>query len=343
VASARDAGDPTAAIARGEVAPVYCLHGPERFLVDRCLGAVKAAVLGGDGKGANAFNFESYDLKETALGAVLQSARTVPMFAKRRLIVARGIDGVKADELEPLPGYVADPNPTTVLVLLGEKIDGRLKAFQALKKAGCLHEFPRLRDHELGAWVAREARQRQLPIDQDAASALADAAGPDLGRLAIALEQLALYVGPGGRIGRAEVEALVPESRERGVFELTKAIGNGDRDGALALLANMLRNREPPLRIQFMLMRQIRQIWRARELAAAGAPRNEIASKVGIAPFFLDDVLGPARRMNAATLERSYQRLYQADRQLKGSRVDPEILIARLVRQLAEDAAPRRA
>jgi len=54
-------------------------------------------------------------------------------------------------------------------------------------------------------------------------------------------------------------------------------------------------------------------------------PRNEIAAAVGIAPFFLDDVLVPARRMSAAALERSFRRLYQSDRTLKSARIDPDL------------------
>ena len=103
----------------------------------------------------------------------------------------------------------------------------------------------------------------------------------------------------------------------------------------------MQRNREPALRIQFMLVRQLRQIWRAKELAAAGVPRPEIASRVGIAPFFLDDVM-PARRISHATLERSFGRLYRADRVLKSSRIDPDLILSKLVQQLAEDASARR-
>ena len=98
----------------------------------------------------------------------------------------------------------------------------------------------------------------------------------------------------------------------------------------------MLRNREPALRIQFMLARQLRQIWRAKELAAAGASRGDIASGVGINPYFLDDVLVPARRMSRAALERGFERLYQADLALKTSRVEPELALSRLVQALAE-------
>jgi hypothetical protein len=51
----------------------------------------------------------------------------------------------------------------------------------------------------------------------------------------------------------------------------------------------------------------------------------EIAAKVGIAPFFLDDILIPAGRMSAVALKRSFMHLYQADRSLKSSRIDPEV------------------
>ncbi len=329
--------DLIAAIDRGKVDPVYCLHGAERFLVDRCVHALRAAVVGASGAG---LNFDTFELKETGLRPALAAAQTLPMFAKRRLVLGRGIDTLKADELEPLPAYVASPNPSTCLVLIGDKVDGRLRAFLALRKAGYLHEFPRLRDREVPAWIQREAAARKIPLDGDGAQALAEAAGADLGRLAQALEQVAIYVGPSEKIRRSHVEELIAETRERGVFELTKAIGDGDPVRALTLLANMLRNREPPLRIQYMLARQLRQIWRAKELQAAGAGRQEIASAVGIAPFFIDDVLTPARRMSETALHRSFQRLYQADKSLKSSRIEPELQISRLVRQLAEDAAP---
>jgi len=334
-------GDLVGAIEAGRLEPIYCLHGAERFLIDRCLGAIRKAVLG-TAAAAASFNHDVFELKETPMATVVSTARTMPMMARRRLVVGKGIDEVKAPDLEPLIPYVQDPNPTTCLVLVGDKVDTRFKVFLALRKGGWLHEFPPLRDRELGAWLGREARARKLALDPDAATALAEMAGPDLGRLNQALEQLSLYVGDAGRIRLADVEELVAETRQRGVFELTKAIGEGDVARALRLLANMQRNREPALRIQFMLVRQLRQIWRAKELAAAGTPRPEIASRVGIAPFFLDEVLVPARRMSHAALERSFGRLYAADRKLKSSRIDPDLVLSKLVQSLAEDATARR-
>jgi DNA polymerase III subunit delta len=332
--------DILARVSSGEIAPIYCIHGSERFLIDRSVAAIRKAVTGNESAAATSFDCDTFDLRDTPMVQVIGAAKTLPMWSRRRLVVAQGIDEVNAADLEPLLSYVADPNPRACLVLVGEKVDGRLRAFLALRKAGYLHEFARLRDRELPGWILAEAAQRGFQIDARAAEALAGAAGPDLGRVAQALEQVATFAG--GPIRRQHVEELIPESREHGVFELTRAIGTGDVELSLRLLGNMLKNREPALKIQFMLIRQLRQIWRAKELAAAKVPRAEIAAAVGIAPFFLDDILAPASRMSVAALRRSFLELYQADRSLKSSRIDPELQMMRLVRRLAQDAGAGR-
>jgi DNA polymerase-3 subunit delta len=337
-ASDRDDADIAADVARGKIAPIYCLSG-ERYLVDAAHAAIRTAVLGQAGAAA-AFNHDTFDLKESGLVPCLTTARTLPMMAKIRLVVGKGIDQVKADQLEPLLEYVSDPNPSSCLVLVGDKVDVRFKAFIALRKAGFLHVFAPLRDQALAGWLRGEARARKIDLSPDAAGALADLAGPELGRLSQALDQLALYAGDRG-VTLDDVEELVAETRQRNVFELTKAIGAGDVPRSLALLGNMFRNREPALRIQFMLARQMRQIWRAKELSAAGAGRNEIASAVGMSPYFLDDVLVPARRMSHGALARAFERLYQSDVALKSSKVDDELIVSRLVQSLAEDAGAR--
>ncbi len=328
--------DIAGALARGQIDPIYCLSG-EPYQVEATSSAIRAAVLAEAGPAA-AFNQDVFDLKDKGLGAALATARTLPMMARRRLVVGKGVDEVKAADLEPLAAYADDPNPSTCLILLAEKVDVRFKAFQALRKRGFLHVFAPLRDREVAGWIRTEARRRKIAIGADAAEALAGVTGPDLGRLAQVLDQLALYAGS-EPISVAHVEALVAETRQRGIFELTKAIGAGNVAGALALLTNMLRNREPALRIQYMLARHLRQVWRAKELSAAGAPRNEIAGAVGINPYFLDDILVPAKRMTGKALATAFDHLFQADVDLKSSRMDPDVALARLVQTLAESSA----
>ncbi|HSZ83083.1 MAG TPA: hypothetical protein VLA14_12415, partial [Polyangia bacterium] len=79
--------DIAGAVARGEIAPVYCLSG-ERYLVDAAHAAIRAAVLGQAGAAAG-FNHDTFELKESGLEACLGTARTLPMMARRRLVVGK--------------------------------------------------------------------------------------------------------------------------------------------------------------------------------------------------------------------------------------------------------------
>lgn len=323
-------------LADGRLSPVYILQGSERYLMDRAVAAIREAALG-PGAQVSAFNQDVFDLKESGLGPVLVAAKTLPMFVKRKLVIARGLDDLKAADLEALPGYLGSPNDTTCLVFTADKLDLRLKAFQAAKKSGVLYEFPSLRDRELASWLMAEAKRRGVRLAQDAASLLSELAGPDLGRLAQSLEQLTLYVGEAKAITSADVEELVSETRQRNVFELTRAIGEGDATRATRLLHKMLANREPALRIQFMLIRQLRQIWRAKEMTAERASRNDIAAAIGVPPFALDEILAPARRLNARTLVGAFERFYRNDRAMKSTRVDADLLLSRAVERLCDE------
>ena len=86
-----------AAVKKGDIAPIYCLSG-ERFLVDTAVAAIRAAVLAQAGAAA-AFNHDTFDLKENGVGAAVGTARTLPMMAKRRLVIGKAIDEVKAADL----------------------------------------------------------------------------------------------------------------------------------------------------------------------------------------------------------------------------------------------------
>ena len=58
------------------------------------------------------------------------------MMAKRRLVVGKAIDEIKSADLEPLVAYIEDPNPSTCLLLIGDKVDVRLRALH-LERERC--------------------------------------------------------------------------------------------------------------------------------------------------------------------------------------------------------------
>src|SRR5207245_1003885 len=143
---------------------------------------------------------------------------------KRRLVLIRDADEMKADELAGLSAYVQKPSAETCLVLVAEKADQRLKFFSAFKKLGVMLKLDPLYDNKLPGFVRGEAQARGVKLDAGAAELLADEIGNELGQLADAVERLAVFVGEKKSIAVADVEQVVATTRQRNVFELANAV-----------------------------------------------------------------------------------------------------------------------
>jgi DNA polymerase III subunit delta len=316
--------------------PFYVLVSAEPLLVDRAVVALRDRVVP---EALRAFNLDAVDGKGATAARILAAARTVPMMAERRLVLVRDIGLMAAAEMAGLIEYLDDPCPSTVVVGTTLKVDRRLKFFAAAGKKGWLHELSAPRD--LAGWVGQEAARRKVAIRPDAVRRLVEAVGADLARLALALDQLALYAGA-RPIAVDDVDDLVADTRERSVFELTDAIGAADRPRALGAVASLVDQRQSPIGVVSMLARHIRQLSLYRAGMKNGMGKQELARLLAVPPFVVDKLGRQADRFPDAALDRAISALSLTDRMLKGEREAQKTLGRALTdRLLLEDVVQR--
>ncbi len=299
-------------IAAGKLAPVYILCSAEPLLVDRALAAIREAAVPA---ALRAFNEDVIDGRGASAARILSAARTLPMMAARRLVLVRDLGQVAAAELAELAAYMDAPSPETVLVATSTKVDRRLKFYAVAGKKGHLHELAVPRD--LGGWLADEARRREVAIAPPARARLVEAVGADLSRLSLALEQLALYAGD-RPIAVDDVDDLVADTRERSIFELTDAIGAGDRRRALAAVTSLVEQRQSAIGVIAMLARHVRQLALYKAARDSGMGKSDLGRVIGVPPFVVDKLGRQSGRYSDAALGRAVSALSAADRALKG-------------------------
>jgi DNA polymerase III subunit delta len=320
--------DPLAPVREGEPGPLYLLYGKERFLVDRGVELLRQRVLDPRTKD---FNAELFHGKDGDPARIVQAARTLPMMAKRRFVLVRDIDEMKADAMSQLVPYVQAAAKETCLVLTAEKVDQRLKLFTAWKKHGVMVKLDPLYERQLPAFVREEARARNVKLEAGAAELLSDEIGADLGQLADALERLGIFVGD-RPVSVRDVEEVVATTRQRTIFELADACGSGDRSRALTILGAIIGARESGVRVVAMLARHVRQLWSAHDLMQKGRPNKfDLAQALGIPPFFVEGIMNQARRLDPPRLSRMHDALFRADKMLKSSRLEDARLLEKLV------------
>jgi DNA polymerase-3 subunit delta len=241
------------------------------------------------------------------------------------MVLVRDLALMPAEELTKLVEYLDAPSPSTVLVAITSKLDKRMKLYSAAQKKGWLHVLEAPRNPQ--PWIRAEAQSRGVKISGDAVSRLADAIGSDLSRLALTLDQLALYAGDRA-ITVDDVEDLVAETRERSVFELTDAIGEGRLPAALVAVSSLCDQRQSAIGVVAMLARHVRQLAGIHAGHSIGAP-----------PFIVDKLKAQARRFRPQALSDASALLADLDTALKGMPLDGPAsgtVVKTLGRQLSE-------
>jgi DNA polymerase-3 subunit delta len=304
--------------------PVYLVHGPEDLLRAEAVAAIEAAVL--DPALAD-FNHDRFEGGACDAHEVAAAARTLPVMAERRLVTLRGIERMAPDALAPLGEYLQDPSPTTTLVLEGAKADLRRAPFPRIKQVGQIVACQPLYERDAARWVAERARGMGRRIEPEAARFLVDYSGTGLSTLASELEKAATYAGEGGAIDLEAVAETAGGGRVRTVFELTDALGERDASGALKALGTLLEGGEPPLRVQAMIVRHFRLLWRAREAMGNARDPGGLARALGVPPFVAGKLRAQAPRYREGELADAFVRFARVDFDLKGGASSPRFTL----------------
>src|SRR5690606_16133110 len=106
------------------------------------------------------------------------------------------------------------------------------------------------------------------------------------------------------------------------VFELQKAVGQGEHARALAigeaLLAQASNRRSEAIGIVAVLAAYFTRLWKLSACLAQRLPEAEMARHIGVSPFFLREYLTALRRFHPRDLLGAFETLLAADDELKG-------------------------
>jgi DNA polymerase-3 subunit delta len=312
--------------------PVYLVQGSERLMVDKAVNKLLDAAIG---EAHDSMAITRLDLAESGCDSrvILGHCQSLGLFTTQTAIVLRAAELLdkKSNDRDALGEYVQNPNTNAVLILIADKLKASTKLVKSLKKSGCVFTFDRLKSREVPSWIEGEARRLKHTINIDAAHLVADLVGNDLLQLTLVVDLLSLYVGPEKVIDIAAVEKCLCATRNHSVFELVDSVGEGQRAAALDHLHSMLAHREPPLRILAMLIRHFRLLWQVSAHKEAGGSLDGATRELKLHPFQAKKFWRQTQRFKVNQLKRSYERLFEADKQLKSSLYEHSVVMERLV------------
>lgn len=282
---------------------------------------------------------------DLAVAAVVEACQTPAFLADRRIVLVRDAGRWSSEQVAPLIDYLADPLPTTALVLVGG--GGRIsqKLVNAVAKHGRVIDATVPTGKARSGWLVEQVRHGPVHLDAAAAELVAAHLGEDVGRLAGLLDTLASAYGEGAKIGPMQVEPFLGTAGGAAPWDLTDAIDRGDTAAALVFLHRLLSAGERhALAVLAVLHRHYAAMLR---LDGSGiSSEAEAAAATGMAPFPAGKALRQSQRLGTAGVARAIVLLAQADLDLRGMKDWPdglvmEVLVARLSRLTGRAPAGR--
>jgi DNA polymerase III subunit delta len=318
-------------------APVTLVSGSDDLLVSRAIGAVVAAARAADPM------LEVTDCQpgqftvEEAL-----TLHTPSLFGGWRVVVVRAVHDLPEEVGSALTSFAADPVPDVALVLTTTgRASSLVNALKKLKVAE-VKAAPITQAWKRAQFAAEEARRNGGRITDDAARALVDAVGSDLGAIAGAVEQLMASTGPRGLINDDIVAQHFRGRAETSGFTIADAVLAGELDRGLTLLRQSLDVGTPAVFIPSALASGLREIARVSAVGAGtGQSRAELARALQMPEWKLDKAQKLARFWPDEALGKAIVAVAEADEGVKGGAADAVYALERCVFKIVDARAGR--
>jgi len=309
-------------INKNEISPVYIFFGNQIFLMEKALELLKKQIL----KETIEFNYSLFYGDSDGATEIIDTAKTYPMFSKRRLVVVKNVEKFPANELKILYKYLSFPLRSTCLVLL----------FMDDKK-------PKLKDNEnivlvdftvdIGdttSAIRQIANSLGHTITREAALALTSVVGENLLDINNEIEKLAIYIGEKKTIEVSDVERITEKIHSEDIFQIFTSVAKKDKGKTLKSLLELELSNEDPLAILNLLSRRFRLVWKAKELIDTRLSKSQILKELKISSGALYHVQMHAKNFSYAEIKRIINVLYESDVRFKTSYIPKNQILTKL-------------
>lgn len=298
-------------IAEGDIRPLYWFHGEEEFAKDRALEALIQTLP----EGLRDFNIDLLESPDTQ--RILESARSLPMMAERRIVVARDPRclSVESESKAFLEMRALLPSCNVIVLFQRGKADARRAFYKSINKEEAVVLFDPYNENEAAGWLVSQAKKSDVSLQRSDALALISMLGVDLSTLSDALQKLIDYAGDGKKIDRKMIEQSVNPKLEYTVFSMLEQFLSGHLDRAFLELRAALQEEGTGAAIQLtgFFASRLRAMLLAARALAAGRSSQQVIKDVGGNAYAAKKTVEAAKKMSVKSLEAALLCLAEAD------------------------------
>jgi DNA polymerase-3 subunit delta len=329
-----------AELAAGKTIPMVYVSGGDDGVIDSLVEMFTAYSLSA-GSEVKVIRLDASGAKSDAWEQFNDIAQSFPMFDEKSIVVMTGCAGGTKVPKESKPCLETPPDHT-IMVFSADRKTAASPLAKLVKEHGRVLDFKDLKDAQARAMAVSGAREMGIQLDQQAADALVDMVGTDIGAIDSALRSLAGLVPPGGgqvRVAAADLAGLVRRTKRHAPWDLDEAIERRDLPRAVKVAIRELQDSKDPrgraIGLYNTILRRVRAILIAADLVADRIPQDEAMERLGINwPFMYERVVQATRNYSRHELEQFLKDAMTMEIRMKAGAAGPETRIVEILNSL---------
>lgn len=315
---------------KNKILPVYFICGEDHFAIQNVVKLIDKTVapLITSEFDKDVFSAE----KDLNLNDVLDAASAFPFGSEKKLVILKNIE--KISDKKALTSFIKDPPDFAVLLLsnYGSIKDLKKEPFKTLLAKGFIFEAKELKGQQLIAWLTNRAKQLEMQISNENAHMLVDIVGEDRNLLEIQLQKIFNYLTDSKEITSSAIKEIASSTKEYSIFNLTDAVGKGQKAVALKIGYELIGSGFDMVRIINMLVKYITVTAQYMELRKeVGLNSFQASRKANVSNYFYLNCSNAKFLHNEKRLLNAVRALYEAEISLKTSSTDQKTILAVLL------------
>lgn len=286
------------------MANIYLFYGEEKYDLEQRVEKIKKEFDNLE-VGLNLFYITKDNVDE--LSSCLQG---VTFFGSSKLII------IKDTKLKFNVELLKDLDEDIKVIIIEDSVDKRISEYKFLSKIADCVEFKYMDEKQMVQYIMQILKKYGIEISLENAQYMQSVCGEDKSNIINELQKLVIYLDDEKIVTKEIIDKVCSKTLSAKIFDVLSQIVNRKREKAIVMLDELLKQKEPIVKIYIMLYKQIKQMYMIKYMKEKN--QNDIAKSLGIHPFVYKNL---SRSCDMYTLDELKQIIYEFDEYDKKTKI----------------------
>ncbi len=249
----------------------------------------------------------------------------VNFFGENKLVIIKDTS-LKFD----IQNMIKSSDEEDVYIIIEDSVDKRTSQYKELAKKATVKEFKFLNENEMALYIISILKKYNIEIKKDVAEYMVSVCGIDKTNNINEMQKLVAFLGENSNVTKEVIDKVCSKTLNSKIFDMLDMAMEKNHEKAAGMLDELIRQKEPSIKISIMLYKQIKQLYLIK-LMKEDKALSDPNSILKIHPFIYSKLCKNAGKYTIKQLEYIIKKFDEYDKNTKIGKLDFDIGLKKII------------